>query len=90
MTRKLILISSLILIAITAGAFIWTNSAKGKADLPEGEKAPPHVPGLLGAEEARQVYGDGVFGSPYQADDAIMGEIFAAALGDVVHLLRFE
>ncbi|MBU0511022.1 MAG: creatininase family protein [Chloroflexi bacterium] len=60
------------------------------ADLPEGEKDPPHVPGLLGAEEARQAYGDGVFGGPYQADDAIMGEIFAAALGDVVHLLRFE
>jgi len=60
------------------------------ADLPEGEKAPPYVPGLLGAEEARQVYGDGVFGGPYQVDDSIMGEIFAAALGDVVHLLQFE
>ncbi|MBU0511020.1 MAG: nuclear transport factor 2 family protein [Chloroflexi bacterium] len=34
MTRKLILISSLVLIAIAAGALIWTRSAKGKADLP--------------------------------------------------------
>jgi creatinine amidohydrolase len=60
------------------------------ADLPEGEKAPPRVPGLLGAEEARRVYGDGVFGGPYEVDGAVMEEIFAAALGDVLQLLRFE
>jgi creatinine amidohydrolase len=35
------------------------------AELPEGEKAPPYVPGLMGAEESRRVYGDGVFGGPY-------------------------
>ncbi|MBT3390862.1 MAG: creatininase family protein [Chloroflexi bacterium] len=60
------------------------------AELPAGEKTPPHVPGLLGADEARQVYGDGVFGGAYQVDEAIMREIFDASLGDVFHLLKFE
>jgi creatinine amidohydrolase len=60
------------------------------ADLPGGEKQPPCVHGLMGSTEARQVYGDGVFGGPYQVDDAIMDEIFQAALKDVLQLLRFE
>ena len=60
------------------------------ADLPPGEKLPPRVPGLMDAEQARQVCGDGVFGGPYQVDQAIMDELFAAALGDVLQLLRFE
>lgn len=59
-------------------------------DLPEGEKPPPYIPGLLGADQARQVYGDGSFGGPYQVDDEIMQEIFAAALQDVLVALRFE
>lgn len=59
-------------------------------DLPPGEKAPPYVPGLIGAQEARQVYGDGSFGGPYQATVEIMDEVFAAALQDVLQLLRFE
>ncbi len=60
------------------------------ADLPDGEKNPPHVPGLMGAKEARQVYGDGVFGGAYSADPAIMDEVFEAALADVLQLLKFE
>lgn len=60
------------------------------AELPEGEKSPPHVPGLLGAEEARQVYGDGVFGGRYQVEDGIMNEIFEACVADVLHMLKFE
>ena len=56
-------------------------------DLPDGVKFPPHVPGLVGAKEARQVYGDGSFGGPYQVDDAIMQEIFAACVTDIVRLL---
>ena len=60
------------------------------AELPAGEKLPPRVPGLMGADEARQVYGDGVFGGPYVVDDAIMDEIFSAALQDVLALLSFE
>lgn len=60
------------------------------AELPEGEKTPPYVPGLLDAERARALYGDGVFGGPYQVDPSIMDEIFAAALQDVLQLLTFE
>ncbi|MEW5868706.1 MAG: creatininase family protein [Chloroflexota bacterium] len=59
-------------------------------ELPPGEKTPPYVPGLMGAEQARQVYGDGVFGGPYAADPAVMDEIFAVALADVLEMLRFE
>ena len=60
------------------------------SELPPGEKAPPRVPGLLGADEARQVYGDGVFGGPYQAEAAILQEVFDAALQDILVLLKFE
>lgn len=60
------------------------------ADLPSGEKRAPHVPGLLGAEQARQVYGDGVFGGPYEVDESLLDEIFEAALNDILHLLHFE
>jgi creatinine amidohydrolase len=60
------------------------------SDIPDGEKKPPHVPGLLGAAQARQVYGDGSFGGPYQAGDDVYEALFAAALADVLHLLKFE
>jgi creatinine amidohydrolase len=60
------------------------------AELPQGEKAPPYVPGLLDARRARQVYGDGNFGGPYAAPEAVMQEIFAAALEDILVMLRFE
>jgi creatinine amidohydrolase len=60
------------------------------ADLPAGEKTPPHVPGLVGAEAARQIYGDGVFGGPYAVDESIMEELFEAALQDVLVLLQFQ
>jgi creatinine amidohydrolase len=60
------------------------------AELPGGEKAPPQVPGLMGAQEARRVYGDGSFGGPYQADPAIMDELFSACLADILQLLEFD
>jgi len=60
------------------------------ADLPEEVKAPPHVPGLMGATEARRVYGDGSFGGPYAVGKAVMDEVFAACLEDVSQLLKFE
>jgi creatinine amidohydrolase len=66
-------------------AFFFTRVA----DLPVEPKMPPEIPGLMGAQEARQVYGDGSFGGPYQADETIMQEIFEACRDDVVHLLRF-
>ncbi len=56
-------------------------------DLPEGVKQPPSYKGLLNAEQTRQIYGDGVFGGPYQVDPLIMDEIFATALEDVLYLL---
>ncbi len=60
------------------------------AELPDGEKPPPRVPGLLGAQEARKIYGDGSFGGAYVAPEAVMHEVFTAALQDVLMLLRFE
>jgi creatinine amidohydrolase len=60
------------------------------AELPAGEK-PPVVPArLLNADETRETYGDGVFGGPYSADDAIMQRIFDAAVEDIVDRLSFE
>jgi len=60
-------------------------------DLPEGEKTPPHVPSaVLDAKTAREVYRDGSFGGPYRASEALMHEIFAAALQDVLEMLKFE
>jgi len=59
-------------------------------ELPPGEKTPPFVPGLMSAQLARQVYGDGVFGGAYSADPAIMEELFSATLKDVLALLQFE
>jgi creatinine amidohydrolase len=59
-------------------------------DLPDGEKTPGRVSGLLSAEEARQIYGDGVFGGPYEVEPAVMDQVFAAALADVLQLLQFD
>ena len=60
------------------------------SEIPEGEKNPSTVPGLLGAEEARRVYGDGVFGGAYRVGDAVMDQVYGSCLQDVLHLLRFE
>ena len=59
------------------------------SELPEETKNPPAVHGLPNAERARELYGDGVFGGLYQVDDAIMNELFTAALEDVLMLLKF-
>lgn len=59
-------------------------------DLPTGSKPPVYISGILGAQESRQIYGDGVLGGSYQVDAEIMEEIFAAALADVVQMLKFE
>jgi creatinine amidohydrolase len=44
----------------------------------------------VNAKQARELYGDGVFGGPYQVDENILSEIFNAALEDIVHLLQFD
>jgi creatinine amidohydrolase len=59
-------------------------------DLPDGEKVPPRIPGLVNAKIARELYLDGVFGGPYQVDESIMSEVFSAALDDILQLLKFE
>jgi len=59
-------------------------------DLPDGEKIPPRIPGLVNAKLARELYQDGVFGGPYQVDEAILSEVFTAALEDILQLLKFE
>lgn len=59
-------------------------------DLPDGEKIPPRIPGLVNAKQARELYQDGVFGGPYQVEDAILSEVFTAALEDILQLLKFE
>lgn len=59
-------------------------------DLPQELKAPPYIPGLMGAQEARRVYGDGSFGGHYQVDESIMQEIFSVCVADVRRLLNFE
>jgi creatinine amidohydrolase len=60
------------------------------SELPAGEKIPPRVAGISSAREARQVYGDGVFGGAYQADSSVMDEIFSTAVEDILQLLKFE
>lgn len=51
---------------------------------------PAVAPRLLNADETRALYGDGVLGGPYSADDALMQRIFDAAVADIVEKLRFE
>ena len=58
-------------------------------NLPTSEKYPPKVPGLIGAKEARQLYGDGSFGGPYETEGSVMDEIFDSTLKDVIELLKF-
>jgi creatinine amidohydrolase len=59
-------------------------------NLPEGEKTPACIPGLVNSKLAKDLYQDGVFGGPYQVDESIMSEIFIAALDDILQLLKFE
>jgi len=60
------------------------------AEIPQEYKAPPRVPGLLGAQEAREIYGDGSFGGRYEASAEVMEAIFREALQDIIALLAFE
>ncbi len=58
-------------------------------ELPDGDKNPPFVSDLINPVDARKIYGDGVFGGPYQMDESIMEEIFSICLKDVLQLLKF-
>jgi creatinine amidohydrolase len=59
-------------------------------DIPDEPKIPPRVPGIISSKQARIIYGDGNFGGPYYVQNEIMDEIFAAALADILQLLKFE
>lgn len=60
-------------------------------NMPSEPKVPPSVPSaIMDAKTAREVYGDGSFGGPYVASDEIQHEMFAAALADILQLLKFE
>jgi creatinine amidohydrolase len=59
-------------------------------ELPQEEKVFPRIPGLMNAAQARQVYGDGSFGGPYQAPKDVMQLLFDTALNDVLQLLKFD
>jgi hypothetical protein len=55
--------------------------------IPKGDKAPLETNRILSPTQAREYYGDGVFGGPYQVDDSIMNEMFSIALKEVIRLL---
>lgn len=57
-------------------------------DIPKGEKIPPSVNGILGAEATRKFYMDGIYGGPYTVDSSILDEIFTTAQADIVNLLH--
>ncbi len=60
-------------------------------EMPEENKTPPRVPrAIVDSKTARQVYGDGSFSGPYRVSDEVMHEIFAAALEDILQMLKFD
>lgn len=59
------------------------------AGIPDGEKTPFITDKVLSSSRVRQALGDGVYGGRYQAEKAIMNEIFNAALQDILELLKF-
>lgn len=56
--------------------------------VPEGEKEPVQVPATAAAAGFRAALGDGSFGGPYQAPDAVMERLLAAAVEGMVAALR--
>lgn len=59
------------------------------AELPDKKKEPVRPLDVLSSNQARQVYGDGVFGGPYQVSPQIMDEIFETAVNDALELIKF-
>lgn len=58
------------------------------ADLPAGEKDRIERSNLVRhAEKWRSDLGDGVFGGAYQADEAVMDQLFRAAVDEIVAML---
>ena len=67
-------------------AFTFTRVA----DLPNEAKPAFTSSRVLNAEETRALAGDGVYGGPYTAPDALMQRIFDACVEDIVGRLRFD
>ena len=59
-------------------------------ELPSADHSVPEYHGLMRAKELKNIYPEGVMGSPYQADLKIMDEIFQAALANILYSLKFE
>jgi creatinine amidohydrolase len=57
--------------------------------IPDTDKSPFVTDSILNSAEVKQAIGDGVYGGVYKVDDAIMTEVFAAALKDVLYQLQF-
>jgi len=58
-------------------------------DSPSSLRCRPNVPRvIMDAQTARRLCGDGSFGGAYRAAEAVMQEIFAACLQDVLGLLQ--
>jgi len=68
---------------IEAFPFVRTSA------IPEGEKTPFVTDMVLNSGDIKKAIGDGVYGGPYKVDDAIMTEVFTAALKDVLFMLQF-
>ena len=61
------------------------------SEMPTEPKLSPMVPSsIMDSETAREVYGDGSFGGEYFVDNAIMSEMFNAAVEDILMMLKFE
>ncbi|MCX6053588.1 MAG: creatininase family protein [Chloroflexi bacterium] len=58
------------------------------ANMPQGEKPPFETSRILSSSDVKKAIGDGVYGGPYKVEDTIMGEVFGAALKDVLLLLQ--
>jgi creatinine amidohydrolase len=58
-------------------------------DLPDGSKPAFTASRVLNADETRALAGDGVYGGPYVADDAVMQRLFDVCVDDLVERLRF-
>jgi len=56
--------------------------------VPEGGKEPVKIPGTAATAGFRAALGDGSFGGPYQAPDAVMERLLAAAVEAMVEALQ--
>jgi hypothetical protein len=59
------------------------------AELPVAEKPKPVAISIVDAVKFKEIFGDGSFGEAYQAEVAVMDEMFGACLADILDLLKF-